>query len=196
MKEIWKDIEWAQGYQVSNLGKVKSLERPHKSHHGTTYIQKERILKTRLDPNGYEKVGILKKDGKQKQVMVHRLVAEAFIPNPDNLPQVNHKDENRSNNIVNNLEWCTAKYNQNYGHCRENHSKAMMGKKMPEEVKEKLRLINSKPVLQYDVYGNYIRIWDSVAQASRELGIDNESIRQACLGKFRHAGFYKWKYAS
>lgn len=101
--EIWKDIEGYEGlYQVSNYGQVRSL------HH-----EKPIILKQHTNIKGYKKVG-LSKDGKSKTVSVHRLVAKAFLPNPTDLPMVNHKDENPSNNIVDNLEWCDGSYNVTY----------------------------------------------------------------------------------
>ena len=105
--EIWKDIEGYDGmYQVSNLGRVKSFKNC-----------KERILSSGTTKKNYKFV-ILSKNDIRKNFQVHRLVAMTFLPNPDNLPQVNHKDENPSNNNLENLEWCTAKYNSNYGnHC-------------------------------------------------------------------------------
>ena len=112
MKEIWKDIAGFEGhYQVSNLGHVKSLERI--GYGGKTIP--ERMLKQNLDGDGYPRIG-LHKNGCTKTRHVHRLVAEAFILNPQNYPEVNHKDENKQNNNANNLEWCTTKYNLTYGH--------------------------------------------------------------------------------
>ena len=110
-KRIWKDIPGYEGlYQVSNTGQVRSLN----------YRQtgKTKILKQHTDKNGYKKVG-LSKNGKVKTYAVHRLVAKAFISNPNNLPYVNHKDENPSNNAVWNLEWCDCSYNTSYGTSRE-----------------------------------------------------------------------------
>ena len=111
MEEQWKDIiiekngvtyDYTGLYQVSNLGRVRSL--------GNDKTRKERILKPKINNKGYLQV-ILCKNGKVKTFLVHRLVATAFIPNPDNLPVVNHRDENPLNNCVDNLEWCTQKYN-------------------------------------------------------------------------------------
>ena len=103
MEEIWKDIEGYEGlYKISNMGRVKSIK-----------FNKEKILFLQKDKYGYLRVG-LRKMGKLKNYFVHRLVAEAFIPNPNNLPIVNHKDENKQNNCVENLEWCTVKYNNSY----------------------------------------------------------------------------------
>lgn len=109
MQEIWKDIPEYEGlYQVSNLGRIKSL--PRKGTHTT----KERIMNFTKSNKGYF-IAVLSKDYKKKSFSVHRLVAQAFIPNPNNLPQVNHKDENKENNNINNLEWCSNWYNTHYG---------------------------------------------------------------------------------
>lgn len=121
--EEWKDIKGYEGlYQVSNLGRVRSLSRYVK--HRTIYILKGKLLKQRTRGKGYLAVTLCK-NSKLKHYYVHRLVAEAFIPNPNNLPQVNHKDENKSNNCVDNLEWCDDKYNTNYGTRNERHSMAI-----------------------------------------------------------------------
>lgn len=112
MKEVWKDIKGYEGeYKVSNYGRVKSL----KNH-------KEKILKQWKNNKGYLNIALYK-NKKSKMYRVHRLVALAFIPNPENLPEVNHKDEIKENNHVDNLEWCDRKYNMNYGTVRERLSK-------------------------------------------------------------------------
>lgn len=113
-EEIWKDIKGYEGiYQVSNLGRVKSLPRFHKTKNG--YYSKVKILTPIKNDRGYLLVG-LSKEWKKQKIFVHRLVAEAFIPNPNNLPQVNHINEfEKDNNCVENLEWCSCKYNCNYG---------------------------------------------------------------------------------
>lgn len=116
MTEIWKDIAGYEGlYQVSNLGSVKSIDRKvFGKEHLFVQFKKGKIKKAHLSGKGYLKV-VLYKENKPKRCYVHRLVAETFLNNPNNLPQVNHKDENKLNNNVSNLEWCTNKYNCNYG---------------------------------------------------------------------------------
>lgn len=121
--EFWKDIEGYEGlYQVSNLGRVRSLDRVvyqiQKGGKLTPMMYKGQILKMIHKPTGYVFCS-LSKDNIQETKLVHRLVAEAFIPNPNNYPCVNHKDENKLNNVVENLEWCTHRYNVNYGTSRE-----------------------------------------------------------------------------
>lgn len=120
---FWRNIEGYEGlYQVSIDGEVKSLERISPQGH----LLKERIMKPVLNDMGYLRVG-LTKGGKSKSFFVHRLVAQAWIPNPDNLPIINHKDENPLNNRVENLEWCTQKYNVNYGTAIEKRKKPVVG---------------------------------------------------------------------
>lgn len=135
MQEIWKDIKDFEGvYQVSNLGNVKSVGRYISAgvgaNHQYQYIN-EKIL--RLNGGGKYVQVVLSKDGKTYGRLVHRLVAQAFIPNPNNLPCVNHKDENPKNNCVNNLEWCTYKYNNEYNgrvdKCRHKISATLTGRK-------------------------------------------------------------------
>ena len=109
--EVWKDIEGYEGlYQVSTCGNIKSLAKPRKNGNGRSYIQKEKLLKQSFTSTGYKKVELYK-DGKRKSFKVHRLVAIAFIPNPDNKPEVNHIDGNKINNNIDNLEWVTSSEN-------------------------------------------------------------------------------------
>lgn len=122
MNEIWKDIEGYEGlYQVSNLGRVRSVDRIG----GRGRRFNGRILKPKVKTGGYLLVNF-SKEGKRKMFSVHRLVAQAFIPNPEGLPQINHKDENPSNNRVENLEWCDGKYNCNYGIRNERRVQTMI----------------------------------------------------------------------
>ena len=129
MKEVWKDIQDYEGfYQVSNLGRIKSL--------GNSKTRKEKILKPIYHKQYYQIT--LSKNNIRIQYRVHRLVAEAFIPNPDNLPQVNHKDENKLNNYVDNLEWCDALYNNNYKDKGKRISKTKTGHTVSQETRNKI----------------------------------------------------------
>ena len=169
--EIWKDIAGYEGlYQVSNLGRVRSVK------HG-----KIRLLKLGTDGHGYFQIKF-SRGGKMKEFPVHRLVAEAFIPNPSNFPVVNHKDENPANNTVNNLEWCTVKYNTNYGSCQGRRSAKILNGPL------------AKAVLQYDKSGNLVSEWPSVLEVQRQTGFVQSSISRCCLGKHKSAYGYIWKY--
>ena len=130
MKEIWKDIPEYEGlYQASNLGKIKSLKRITKKEYRNNRIVKERIMKGTKNQDGYLKVHFKNKEKNiDKGLFIHRLVAKAFIPNPDNLPQINHIDGNKLNNKVENLEWCTNLYNQQHAWKNGLH-KAKRGKR-------------------------------------------------------------------
>lgn len=175
MREIWKDIEGYEGmYQVSNLGNVKGLDRYVKQLHGGVQFKKGQPLKQKLNNSGY-KIIILTKHHKQKTFTIHRLVAQAFVPNPGNKPEVNHIDCNKINNRADNLEWCDRKYNLSYAERKEKHDRAV-----------------SKTICQFDLNGNFIREWSSIAEAQRELNIGN--ISYACSGRYKKAGGYIWKY--
>lgn len=174
-EEAWKDIPNCDGlYQVSNLGNVKSLGRYVRVSDklGGRRKKKESLLKFEVCKNGYLRVS-LNKDGGRKHFLVHRLVAEAFIPNPQNMPQINHKDEDKTNNRVENLEWCDAKYNSNYG-------KRTM----------KSSIAKFKPVKQYDLQGNFIREFSSFKEASDSVGVS--VYKQDCKAG-RSAGGYQWR---
>jgi hypothetical protein len=128
MTEIWKSIQGYEGlYEVSNFGNVRSLDRVIRSKHNGTTLRKGRILTPFYEEKkGYYQVS-LSKNGKNKKHRVHRLVASAFLENPLDYTDVNHKDEDKTNNNVDNLEWCTRKYNNNYGTKPERTRKAMIG---------------------------------------------------------------------
>lgn len=183
MIEEWRDIkDWEGLYQVSNMGRVRSLGKNFIRSDSKPYTRPPRILKQLTYKNGYMKVELTKR-GFAKRYYVHRLVAQAFIPNPDNLPEVNHKDENSSNNVSENLEWCSHKYNSNYG-------------TRAERIKKTLKLIHkSVPVEMYDKDGRFIRRFDSIQEASKELHIYGSSITECCRHKRRKtAGGYIWRY--
>ena len=172
-KEYWKPVVGYEGlYEVSNWGRVKSLNYNHTG--------KGKILKQQQSMDGYYSVG-LSKNGILKRYYVHRLVAEAFLPNSDNLPLINHKDENKTNNNVDNLEWCDAKYNCNYGTRTERLSKSQINGK------------RSKIVLQYDLNGNFIKEWKSTAECGRN-GYNHKCISKCCRGKLKTYKGFLWKY--
>ena len=125
-------------------------------------------------------------DNHSKILMIHRLVAKAFVPNPHNLPQVNHKDENKDNNNADNLEWCTATYNLNYGTHNEMVSKSNINN-------PKI----SRKVLQFDLDGRFLKEWESTMEIQRQLGFPSTHISACCLGKKYHktSGGYIWRYA-
>lgn len=180
MEELWKDIEGYEGkYQISNMGRLKALAKPSKGY-GYKYAV-DRIIKPVKCTNGYYEAQ-LHVNGKTKIFLMHRLVAKHFIPNPDNLPQVNHKDEDISNNRVDNLEWCTPKYNANYGarneKCREGNRRFF------------------KPVYQIDKDCRMvIRWWECTNDAAKKLNICPEQIARVCKGKNITAGGFIWRYA-
>lgn len=142
------------------------------------YSGKERLLKPQQTKNGYYHV-VLCKNRKKKTILLHRLVAEAFIPNLNNLPQVNHIDENKENNSVANLEFCTSFYNQNYG---THQKRASENKK--------------KTLLQYDKQGNLIKEWKSASDAEKETNgkYRAKNIRQCCTGEKKSHQNFIWKY--
>ena len=181
MQEIWKDIKGYEGlYQVSNLGRVKSLRRWAGNQYSNKFIKREKILKHSTEKGGYYHY-TLRKDGKETKGREHRLVAEAFIPNPNNYPCINHKDENIKNNNVNNLEWCTYKYNNNYGKHKERQVKSH-------------KPFKKTIVLQYNLKGNFIKEWDSIKEAEDYYKTSKNTISQCCKGLQKTAGGFVWRY--
>lgn len=195
--EIWKDIPGYEGYyQVSNLGRVKSLSRIVANPLGA-YISKERILKLTHRKDGYINTSLLK-DKVAKKMFVHRLVAMAFIPNPNNYPDINHKDENPSNNCVENLEWCTEKYNLNYGTAIERRKASFVRnesfkKANATKVRNGSRCAET-PIEGVSKDGNSTVYFRSICEASRETGISKGHIGECCKGIRPSAGGYYWNY--
>lgn len=164
MKEIWKNIKEYEGlYQISNFGNVKS-------------IRSNKILKVNKS-NEYDMVTLFK-NGKRKFLYIHRLVAENFIKNPNKLECVNHKDENKKNNEITNLEWCSKKYNCNYGKRNEKVSKSLSKYK----------------IIQKDKNGRVIKIWENIWELEHNTKYKKQSIRSCCQNKWKYAYGYKWEY--
>ena len=192
MQEIWKDIEDYEGlYQVSNLGRVKSLERYQQNHSKFQKIE-EKMKSIHTKSNGYQFVQLYK-DNRMKNIYVHKLVAQAFIPNIDNKPEVNHIDGNKLNNSVKNLEWVTS--NENNKH-KWRTGLQRFSEKQSKITKENNQKYKSRPIKQLDLQGNYIRTWKNAHEASRQLSIDRSCISQCCNnGRNKTAGGYKWSFA-
>ena len=165
MNEIWKDINGYEGkYQVSSLGRVRSVPREWEqaNRHGT--LSRYRIDGCIIKPifrRGYLSVGLRTDPKHLKRFQVHRLVAQTFVPNPDNMPQVNHKDEDKTNNRADNLEWCTARYNANYGTRPNRIGKA-----------------NGIAIGKYDLQGNLVSTY-----ATRQEAAEKENVTRACMDK-------------
>lgn len=176
-KEIWKDIPGYEGvYQVSNLGRVKRLNSYRVSSHGSKSFVSERILKPTPDKDGYPSVALGKYGGTKK---IHRLVASVFIPNPQGLPQVNHKNEIKSDNRAKNLEWCTSQYNNTYG----SHS-------------IRAGIAHRKPIIMLTKDGDFIRRFEYIKEAEEFLCIKGAStmIIRSCNNNNRTAYGFKWRY--
>ena len=174
MKEEWKDIKNYEGlYQVSNWGRVKSLI--------TDKNRRKRILKQHNRGNGYLFVVLTNNEHQSKNISVHRLVAETFLPNPENLPEVNHIDENKENNRVDNLEWCDHTYNINYGNRTKKASESKLNGKQ------------SKPVLQFTLTGDLIREWESTMECGRN-GFNQGAVAACCRGKLLQYKGFLWMY--
>ena len=191
MSEIWKDVlGWEGLYQVSNLGNVRTL-----------HYKKPYLMHPVVDASGYMRVSfVLPNSKKYKRYGVHRLVAEAFIQNPDNLPQINHKDENKQNNCSDNLEWCTNRYNCNYGNHCNNVRDSRIGMKFSELHIDNLRKSHvksqGKSVIQLSKRGEIIGRFDSISDASRLLNISGQCISGCCNGRLKSAGGYIWKFVN
>ena len=173
--EIWKPIKDYEGlYVVSSLGRIKSMPKKFIRNGAVTHFE-EKIL-TPSDSHGYRSV-VLTKNGIHKTHSVHRLVALAFIQNPNSYTQINHKDENKSNNRVENLEWCTHSYNMNYGTLQERKGKA-----------------NGVPVYQYTKSGDFVKKYPSLKSAAVSNGFQSSPIQNCCCGRSKTSYGFIWKY--
>lgn len=191
MKEVWKDIKNFKGYQVSNFGNIRSVDRESiqwNGHKNIKVLYKGKMLKKQTT-KGYL-TAVLWKDKKMYNKKIHRLVAEAFISNPNEYPIVNHIDGNKKNNNVANLEWCTYSHNVS-----EAYKLGLMA--ISDKHKEKARqvgLSTGKAVMQIDLNGNVVNIFCSGRQASLLLGISQGNISSCCSGRMKTYKGYKWKY--
>ena len=178
--EVWKDVPNYEGiYKVSNFGRIKMVKRTLIDSLGKKINKKEHILKPRTG-NRYYMIALYK-NGKREDLLLHRLIAQTFIPNPENKPFVNHKDENCFNNCSDNLMWCTQKENMNWGTINERMSKNSKSK---------------RKVNQYDMDGNFIKQWDCMTDFYKSKGLKLKTgIIECCKGRRQSHMGYKWKYA-
>jgi len=190
MIEQWEDIPGYEAhYKISNKGRVKSLKRKHKSRNQFCEFERtvrEKILRSQVGGTGYMKVS-LSKNGILKNKNIHRMIAEAFIPNPDGLEQVNHKDCDKKNNCISNLEWCTPEQNSRHAHKLldlVNPYQGVYGAQHPA----------SKSIVQKTKDGKIINRWGSGMDAVR-LGFDSSCISRCCKGESAHHKGYIWEYA-
>lgn len=174
MQEIWKPIEGYEGqYEASNTGYIKSIERDVMRKDGKKYHRKERILKTWVDRGGYLQVSLYDKKRKKKTCKVHRLIGLTFLRTVEGKGEINHIDEDKTNNAVWNLEWCTRKENINYGTRNQR---------------------TSKPVAQFTKNGEFVKLHQSVHSAGRSLGIYYQNICACAHGRAKTAYGFIWKY--
>ena len=199
--EIWKPVVGYEGlYEVSSLGRVRSLDR----YDGRGHRISGCFLKPIINLKGYCRIG-LSKDGKAKMFQLHRLVAEAFIPNPDNKPQIDHINTIKTDNTVflnedgsinyekTNLRWVTSKENINNPLTK---TKMQINARKPSKGKYGKEHHNSKPISQYTKDGEFIKTWDSIMDVERGLGIFASSISYCAKGIYKTAGGYIWRYIS
>ena len=175
------DIKGFEDYQITDDGRVWNKKT-------------NKWMKTRLNKNGYPRISFHKGD-KVITLMIHQLVARHFVPNPDNLPVINHKDENPMNNIAENLEWCSVAYNNTYGTRIERMRQSTTGQKRPmTSVKMKNRIDESTPVCQYTTDGVFVAEFPSFGEVSRQFGVTKQTIFNCCNGISKTSCGYVWKY--
>lgn len=177
-EEIWKSVEGFEGYyEVSNMGRVKSLARIISRKHGGPIVLDDKFINGELTIWGYRAVTLYKPEFRARRP-IHRLVAKAFVPNPLGYKQVNHKNEIKTDNRASNLEWCDARYNINYG---------------TAPIRRAIK--RGVPVVQMEMNGNVIARYYGLMEASRITGVARENIGKCCRGERHMAGGFKWKYA-
>lgn len=181
--EIWRDIKGYENYQVSSLGRVKSIRRTVKSKNGYRTV-KERILKPRKNRYGYLQLSLCK-ENKRKTMLVHRIVCDAFIDNPLNLPQINHRNEDKTDNRVENLEYCDASYNNNFGTRNERAGIAISKAK-----KGVFNTKHSKAVKCLETG----KIYPSLSEVHRQFGFSAGHICNCCNGKRNTCCGFHWQY--
>lgn len=187
MTEIWKDVDGFVGsYQVSNFGRVRSIDRYVSCGHSKVRFQKGTILKQSLNHKGYLRIRISRSRKEKYSLLVHRLVALAFIPNPNNYPQINHIDGCKTNNHYKNLEWCDNSYNQIHANLLKlnDHSKYKSGK--PERPTAKLDIATRK----------VIALYNSLSEAGSKNNIDSHLIGAVCRKARKSTGGFAWAYAT
>jgi len=189
--EVWKDIEGYEGlYQVSSLGNVRSLNYQKRGY--------AKNLTPKVNNRGYEWVE-LRKNGKKKQFVIHRLVGEAFLENPNNYPIINHKDENKTNNKVDNLEWCTLSYNVKYSMERHPERYKVSFSHKGNRAKRDFYKLKTKyanvHINQLSIMGEFIKQWFNFAELKHAKNYHNTSIKECCEGKRKTAYGYRWEFA-
>lgn len=189
IKEEWKWIPYFEGYyKISTFGRIMSYMNNKRMER-----KQPKLLKFCKQPNGYKRIE-LRKNCQKTYISIHRLVAITFIPNPDNLPQVNHINEVKTDNSVWNLEWCTAKYNTNYGSGIKRRLKTTDYISIGNKIKgiHLNRTDSSKSVYQYDLNFNLLNTYPSIRETVRQTGIDRVTISQCCNNKYcKNKNIYK-----
>lgn len=184
--EVWRPIPGLYGYEVSSFGNARSWWKKGKKGIGMgkgsgprEISEFPKLMKQHADSDGYMTTSVTDANGVHKSVKVHRLVAMAFVPNPENLPQINHKDENKLNNHFDNLEWCTTQYNLRYGTRTQRSADS-----------------RSIEISCYDLDGNHIRDYKSMTEANRILNAKDNHINGCCHGARNQAHGFQWRFKS